>query len=222
MNTLYSAQSGRARALAPQGRPPRLDRSKVNHAWFLFAILSPSFLLLSISLSPPTFFLWLSINTSFSFWPAASCLLSLLCRAHSDWSVSCGGGISFCTLSSLCSNCKTFGFCEIVVPCNERHEHCATGCHKVLYEIQMTCTISRTFVHNVHIFSVARLPCSCLCICLARMLACLSICTFDRPSSDPKTFPGICTLPVFTGPYHLSNLLMYTCCRSQEDFQLFT
>ncbi len=27
---------------------------------------------------------------------------------------------------------------------------------------------------------------------------------------------------VSTGPSHFSNLLMYTCCRSQEDFQLFT
>lgn len=27
---------------------------------------------------------------------------------------------------------------------------------------------------------------------------------------------------VSTGPLHFSNLLMYTCCRSQEDFQLFT
>ncbi len=45
MSTLYSAQSGRALALALQGRPPRLDRSKVNLAWFLSAILS--------SLPPP-------------------------------------------------------------------------------------------------------------------------------------------------------------------------
>lgn len=52
MSTLYSAQSGRALALAPQGRPPRLDRSKVNLAWFLSAILSsppPSFSLSFLS-----------------------------------------------------------------------------------------------------------------------------------------------------------------------------
>ncbi len=51
MSTLYSAQSGRALALALQGRPPRLDRSKVNLAWFLSAILS-SLLLLSLSFLP--------------------------------------------------------------------------------------------------------------------------------------------------------------------------
>lgn len=64
-----------------------------------------SFFLLFLSLSFH-YFLQLSINTSLSlsllfalsFWSASSCLLSLLCRAHSDRSVSCGGGICFCTL----------------------------------------------------------------------------------------------------------------------------
>lgn len=48
MSTHCSAQSGRTRALAPQGRP--LDRLKVNHAWFLFAI-SPLHSSLSHSVS---------------------------------------------------------------------------------------------------------------------------------------------------------------------------
>lgn len=49
MSTHCSAQSGRTRALAPQGRPWPLDRLKVNHAWFLFAISLPPFLSLSRS-----------------------------------------------------------------------------------------------------------------------------------------------------------------------------
>ncbi len=101
MSTLYSAQSGRALALALQGRPPRLDRSKVNLAWFLSAILSsppPPF-----SLFPSTSFFSsastpLSFTLALSLWSASSCLLSPLCRAHSDRSVSCGGGFCFCML----------------------------------------------------------------------------------------------------------------------------
>lgn len=56
MSTHCSAQSGRTRALAPRGRPWPLDRLKVNHAWFLFAIspLPPqSIPPLSLYLSPP-------------------------------------------------------------------------------------------------------------------------------------------------------------------------
>lgn len=59
MSTPCSAQSGRTRALAPQGRPWPLDRSKVNHAWFLFVVSPPIPLPLTVSLlfntdSPPS------------------------------------------------------------------------------------------------------------------------------------------------------------------------
>lgn len=57
MSTHCSAQSGRTRALAPRGRPWPLDRLKVNHAWFLFAISplpSPVHRPLSLSISPLT------------------------------------------------------------------------------------------------------------------------------------------------------------------------
>lgn len=68
MSTHCSAQSGPTRALAPQGRPWPLDRLKVNHAWFLFAISSPPLpFLLSFSLSHSALLLSLLITSILSF-----------------------------------------------------------------------------------------------------------------------------------------------------------
>lgn len=73
MSTPCSAQSGRTRVLAPQGRPWPLDRSKVNHAWFLFAV-SPPHSSPSLSLPLPSSLL---LHTGFS-----SCLCDLTHSRH--------------------------------------------------------------------------------------------------------------------------------------------
>lgn len=95
MSTLCSALSGRGLALAPQGRPPHLDRSKVNRAWFLSAILtffylSSSLLLSSPQTPPPPPLLTLSL-WAFSFlfspspsWSLAPCLLRSVTFRISD------------------------------------------------------------------------------------------------------------------------------------------
>lgn len=109
MSTPCSAQSGRTRALAPQGRPWPLDRSKVNHAWFLFAVSPPPFLSLSFPLTFSLLF-----NTDFSSFlcdltssrhPFLLPSFRLFVRQFDSVSVTSSSRPSLCVFWRLCDVC---------------------------------------------------------------------------------------------------------------------
>ncbi len=83
-------QAAAFRQIEGEPRMVPLCHSLLPSSSFLSLLPSTSFF---SSASTP-----LSFTLALSLWSASSCLLSPLCRAHSDRSVSCGGGFCFCTL----------------------------------------------------------------------------------------------------------------------------